>query len=96
MARAFRHFLSLYLAGGRRAVPETDSEFHVEGITDRKSRPVIAVSGTPAQIVAALQQAIDETGARRLLVETFSPEEARLFAREVIPVMKEQNKGARP
>ena len=90
MAGAFRHFLSLYIAGGRRAVPETDSEFHVEGITDRKSRPVIAVSGTPDQVIAALRQVIDETGARRLLVETFSREEARLFALEVIPVLREQ------
>ena len=91
MARAFRHFLSLYIAGGRRAVPATDAEFHVEGITDRKSRPVIAVSGTPGQVIAALQQVIDETGARRLLVETFSRDEARLFAREVIPALKERN-----
>jgi hypothetical protein len=30
-------------------------------------------------------------GARRLLVETFSRAEARLFAREVIPVLKERN-----
>jgi alkanesulfonate monooxygenase SsuD/methylene tetrahydromethanopterin reductase-like flavin-dependent oxidoreductase (luciferase family) len=90
MASAFRHFLSLYIADGRRAIPEADSEFHVEGITDRKSRPVIAVSGTPDQVIAALRQVIDETGARRLLVETFSREEARLFAREVIPVLKEQ------
>jgi alkanesulfonate monooxygenase SsuD/methylene tetrahydromethanopterin reductase-like flavin-dependent oxidoreductase (luciferase family) len=91
MARAFGQFLSLYIAGGRRAIPETDAEFHVEGITDRKSRPVIAVSGTPAQVIAALQRVIDTTGARRLLVETFSREEARLFAREVIPVLKERN-----
>jgi len=91
LAWAFRHFLSLYLAGGRRPIPETDSEFHVEGITDRKSRPVIAVSGTPEQVVGALQQVIDETGARRLLIETFSREEAHLFAREVIPALKERN-----
>jgi alkanesulfonate monooxygenase SsuD/methylene tetrahydromethanopterin reductase-like flavin-dependent oxidoreductase (luciferase family) len=88
LARSFGQFLSLYTAGGRRAVPETDGEFHLEGITDRKNRPAIAVSGTPGQIVDALQQAIDETGARRLLVETFSRQEARLFAREVIPVLK--------
>ncbi len=94
MARAFRHFLSLYIAGGRRSVPESDAEFHVEGITDRTSRPVIAVSGTPVQVAAALQQVIDETGARRLLIETFSREEARLFAREVIPVLKERNAAA--
>ena len=29
--------------------------------------------------------------ARRLLVETFSREEARLFAAEVIPVLKQRN-----
>jgi alkanesulfonate monooxygenase SsuD/methylene tetrahydromethanopterin reductase-like flavin-dependent oxidoreductase (luciferase family) len=90
LARSFGHFLALYVTGGR-TIPATDSEFHVEGITDRKSRPVIAVSGTPGQIIDALQQAMDETGARRLLVETFSRAEARLFAREVIPVLKERN-----
>jgi hypothetical protein len=31
---------------------------------------------------------MNATGARRLLVETFSREEARLFAREVIPALK--------
>jgi alkanesulfonate monooxygenase SsuD/methylene tetrahydromethanopterin reductase-like flavin-dependent oxidoreductase (luciferase family) len=89
MARAFRHFLELYIGGGRRTVPETDAEFHVEGITDRKSRPVIAVAGTPGQVVEGLRQVISETGARRLLVETFSRDEARLFAREVIPALKQ-------
>ena len=54
----------------------------------KRNRPAIAISGTPDQIVAALKQTIDETGARRLLVETFSREEARLFAREVIPALK--------
>jgi alkanesulfonate monooxygenase SsuD/methylene tetrahydromethanopterin reductase-like flavin-dependent oxidoreductase (luciferase family) len=88
---AFGHFLALYTAGGRRAVPETDAEFHVDKDAAKKNRPAIAISGTPGQIVGALQQAIDETGARRLLVETFSREEARLFAHEVIPVLKERN-----
>jgi alkanesulfonate monooxygenase SsuD/methylene tetrahydromethanopterin reductase-like flavin-dependent oxidoreductase (luciferase family) len=91
LARSFRTFLALYIAGGGRVIPETDAEFHVEGITDRRSRPVIAVGGTPAQVTDALQQVIDETGARRLLVETFSRAEARLLAREVIPVLKERN-----
>ncbi|TVZ06573.1 LLM class flavin-dependent oxidoreductase [Trebonia kvetii] len=91
LARAFGQFLSLYSAGGRRAVPETDGEFHVDSGAATKNRPAIAVSGTPGQIAGALQQAIDETGARRLLVETFSRDEARLFAREVIPVLKERN-----
>ena len=91
MARAFGTFLKLYLAGGGRVIPETDAEFHVEGITGAKGRPVIAVSGTPDQVIDGLQQVIDETGARRLLVETFSRDEARLFAEEVIPVLRERN-----
>jgi alkanesulfonate monooxygenase SsuD/methylene tetrahydromethanopterin reductase-like flavin-dependent oxidoreductase (luciferase family) len=90
LARAFGQFLSLYTAGGRRAVPETDAEFHADSGA-RKNRPAIAVSGTPDQIIGALQQVIDETGARRLLIETFSRAEARLFAREVIPVLRQRN-----
>ena len=100
LIRSFGLFLALYVAGGQRAIPETDGEFHAAdahassahahgGSASR--RPAIAISGTPSQIVAALQQAIDETGARRLLVETFSREEAALFAREVIPVLKDRN-----
>jgi alkanesulfonate monooxygenase SsuD/methylene tetrahydromethanopterin reductase-like flavin-dependent oxidoreductase (luciferase family) len=91
LAGAFGQFLTLYTAGGRRPVPAADGEFHVAGAGAGKNRPAIAVSGTPGQVVAALQQVIDETGARRLLVETFSREEARLFAREVIPVLKQRN-----
>ena len=49
---------------------------------------------TPGQVIDALQQVIDETGVRRLLVETFSRDEARLLAREVIPVLKERNAAA--
>lgn len=89
LARAFGQFLSLYTAGGRRVVPGTDGEFQSGG--DRPHRPAIAVSGTPGQIIDILQKAIDETGARRLLVETFSREQARLFARTVIPALKERN-----
>jgi alkanesulfonate monooxygenase SsuD/methylene tetrahydromethanopterin reductase-like flavin-dependent oxidoreductase (luciferase family) len=91
LAGAFGQFLALYTAGGKRPVPATDAEFHVDSAAASKNRPAIAVAGTPGQLVDALQQAIDETGARRLLVETFSREEARLFAREVIPVLKERN-----
>jgi alkanesulfonate monooxygenase SsuD/methylene tetrahydromethanopterin reductase-like flavin-dependent oxidoreductase (luciferase family) len=91
LAGAFGQFLALYTAGGRRAIPETDGEFHVDSAAAGQNRPAIAVSGTPGQIVDALQRVIDETGARRLLVETFSRAEARLFAREVIPVLKQQN-----
>ena len=91
LIEAFGQFLTLYAAGGRRPVPATDGEFRVDHGAARKNRPAIAVSGTPDQIADSLQQVIDETGARRLLVETFSREEARLFAREVIPALKERN-----
>ncbi|GHF34891.1 LLM class flavin-dependent oxidoreductase [Amycolatopsis bartoniae] len=88
LVHSFGQFLSLFTAGGRRVVPETDGEFAVD---KKKNRPAMAISGTPAQIVDALQETIDATGARRVLVETFTREEARLFAREVIPVLKERN-----
>jgi alkanesulfonate monooxygenase SsuD/methylene tetrahydromethanopterin reductase-like flavin-dependent oxidoreductase (luciferase family) len=91
LIQAFGQFLSLYTADGRRAVPATDAEFHADPTAARKNRPAIAVSGTPDQITAALQHVIDATGTRRLLVETFSLDEARLFAREVIPALKERN-----
>jgi alkanesulfonate monooxygenase SsuD/methylene tetrahydromethanopterin reductase-like flavin-dependent oxidoreductase (luciferase family) len=91
LIEAFGQFLSLYAAGGRRPIPTTDGEFHVDHGAARKNRPAIAVSGTPEQVIDALQQVIDETGARRLLVETFTRAEARLFAREVIPALKERN-----
>jgi alkanesulfonate monooxygenase SsuD/methylene tetrahydromethanopterin reductase-like flavin-dependent oxidoreductase (luciferase family) len=91
LIQAFGQFLSLYTAGGRRAVPPTDAEFHVDPAANRKNRPAIALSGTPDQIIEDLQQVIDATGARRVLVETFSRDETRLFAREVIPALKERN-----
>jgi alkanesulfonate monooxygenase SsuD/methylene tetrahydromethanopterin reductase-like flavin-dependent oxidoreductase (luciferase family) len=94
MVQSFGQFLSLYTAGGTRPVPQNDGEFQVAADAARKNRPAIAVFGTPDQIVGELQRAIDETGARRLLVETFSRDEARLFAREVIPVLKERNTAA--
>jgi alkanesulfonate monooxygenase SsuD/methylene tetrahydromethanopterin reductase-like flavin-dependent oxidoreductase (luciferase family) len=88
LAGAFGQFLTLYMGGGRRAVPATDAEFHVDENAPKPGRPAIAVSGTPDQVVSALRQVMESTGARRLLVETFSREEARLFAREVIPALK--------
>ncbi|HXT89020.1 MAG TPA: LLM class flavin-dependent oxidoreductase, partial [Trebonia sp.] len=88
LVRAFGQFLTLYMAGGQRAVPPTDAEFHVDEAAPKPGRPAIAVSGTPDQIVSALRQVMESTGARRLLVETFSRDEARLFAREVIPALK--------
>jgi alkanesulfonate monooxygenase SsuD/methylene tetrahydromethanopterin reductase-like flavin-dependent oxidoreductase (luciferase family) len=90
----FGRFLSLFTAGGRRAVPKTDAEFHVDA-SARRNRPAIAISGTPDQVIESLQQTIDGTGARRLLVELFSTEERRLFVEEVMPALRERNATAR-
>lgn len=95
LAASFGRFVSLFTAGGQRAVPETDAEFHVDTSSATKNRPAIAISGTPEQVTDSLQQTIDETGARRILLETFSLAEARLFADEVIPVLRERNRTAR-
>ena len=90
LATSFGRFMSLYAAGGRRAVPEKDGEFQVaEGV--KPGRPALAIAGTPDQIADELQRVIDETGARRLLVETFSHEETHLLATEVMPRIRERN-----
>lgn len=90
LATSFGRFMSLYAAGGRRAVPEKDGEFQVAAGA-KPGRPALAIAGTPDQIADELQQVIDETGARRLLVETFSHDEARLLATEVMPRIRERN-----
>jgi alkanesulfonate monooxygenase SsuD/methylene tetrahydromethanopterin reductase-like flavin-dependent oxidoreductase (luciferase family) len=87
---SFGRYLSLYTFNGRREIPPTDAEFHLDA--KKPGRPAIAVSGTPHQIVDALQKVIDETGARRILVELFSVAERRLFATEVAPVLRERNR----
>jgi alkanesulfonate monooxygenase SsuD/methylene tetrahydromethanopterin reductase-like flavin-dependent oxidoreductase (luciferase family) len=79
LAHAFSRFITIFRAGGRR-VPTTDAEV--------QARPAIAIAGTPEQIVESLRQTLEETGARRLLVETFSPQEMRLFAAEVMPALQ--------
>lgn len=84
---SFGRFLSLFMADGKRAVPASDGEFQL----GKKNRPALIVAGTPEQVVDGLQEVIDETGARRLLVETFSTDETRLFAEEVLPVLRERN-----
>jgi alkanesulfonate monooxygenase SsuD/methylene tetrahydromethanopterin reductase-like flavin-dependent oxidoreductase (luciferase family) len=91
LAVSFGRFVSLFTAGGRREIPRTDAEFHVDPASAKQNRPAIAVVGTPDQVIESLQKTIDEIGARRVLVETFSPQERRLFVDEVIPVLRERN-----
>ena len=66
-------------------------ELQVGPAAARPGRPAIAVAGTPDQVTAAPQDVIDATGVRRLLVETFSRAEAELFARVVMPALRERN-----
>lgn len=87
LSRAFGQFLSLYSGVGGRPLPASDAEFH----GDRANRPAIAVWGTVDQVIDHLQETLDETGARRLIVETFTPRERALFAEEVMPILRERN-----
>lgn len=91
LSRSFGRFIDLYMSDGKRALPETDGEFEVKKGAGG-NRPALAVAGTPDEIIEALQTTIDETGARRLLVETFTTAEARLLAEEVLPVLRERNR----
>lgn len=86
-AHTFGLFMSHYASNGR-TIPKTDGEFAVD---KKKNRPALSVVGTPEQIIDELQQVIDTTGARRLLVEAMTPEQSRLFAHEVMPVLRERN-----
>ena len=89
LTAAFGRFLSVYFADGRRPVPTNDGEFQTASPTVQ--RPAILVAGTPGQISDALQSTLDETGAGRLLIETFSQDQAQLFAREVMPDLRARN-----
>ena len=87
MAREFRRFVALYADGGRRPLPTSDGEVMLDHRGQEGARPAIAVAGTPDQLVEILGQALEETGAGRVLVETFSREEMKLFAAEVLPAL---------
>ncbi|TWF92242.1 LLM class flavin-dependent oxidoreductase [Streptomyces hirsutus] len=88
-ANTFNQFMAHYASNGR-SVPKSDGEFAID---KKKDRPALTVVGTPDQIIDQLQEALDATGARRLLVETFTPDQTRLFAREVMPVLRARNAG---
>ncbi|MBO4256209.1 LLM class flavin-dependent oxidoreductase [Streptomyces griseorubiginosus] len=90
MTHSLGRFISFFTAGGKRALP-ADAEFHAGSGSGKKNRPAIVVSGTPDQVIDSLQQTIDETGARRLLVELFSAQERRLFVEEIMPVLRKRN-----
>lgn len=87
LVHTFGRFVSLYMAGGR-PVPQNDGEFQMAA---GSNRPAMVVFGTPDELIESLQKSLDETGARRLLVETFSLEETRLFVDEVLPALRQSN-----
>ncbi|MEU6375800.1 LLM class flavin-dependent oxidoreductase [Streptomyces sp. NPDC046909] len=91
MTHSLGRFISFFTAGGKRAIPNADAEFHVGADSGKKNRPAIVVAGTPEQVIDSLQQTIDETGARRLIIEIFSTKERQLFVDEVMPVLRERN-----
>lgn len=98
LSRSFSRFISIFTKGGRQ-VPDADGEFALgngpgKNESEKAQRPALAIVGTPDQIIDSLQQTIDATGARRLLIETFSHREARLFAHEVMPAIREKNRAA--
>jgi alkanesulfonate monooxygenase SsuD/methylene tetrahydromethanopterin reductase-like flavin-dependent oxidoreductase (luciferase family) len=74
---AFRRFFGAFNRGQRHEA--VDPELAVRAM---------AIVGTPDQVAEGLRQVIDETGARRLLIETFSDDEVRLFGREVLPALQ--------
>jgi len=74
---AFRRFFGAFNRGQRHE--PVDPELAVQAIS---------VAGTPDEVTEALSLLVEETGARRLLVETFSAEEMRLVAREVLPALR--------
>jgi len=82
----FRQHLS---AGGRFTLPPSTISARSEGPATSGPPPDAVVIGTPDQVRAALNQTLANTGARRLMVETFSGDEMRLFAREVMPSLRQ-------
>lgn len=50
--------------------------------------PDAVVVGTPETVLAAVEQTLEATGARRFMVETFSWPELELFANEVMPQLR--------
>jgi alkanesulfonate monooxygenase SsuD/methylene tetrahydromethanopterin reductase-like flavin-dependent oxidoreductase (luciferase family) len=88
MVTSIERFIAMYVERGAAPPPTTDGEVTLSE-SPKGRRPAIAVVGTPDQVRESLLSALEETGARRLVVESFSPEESRLFAKEVLPALHE-------
>jgi alkanesulfonate monooxygenase SsuD/methylene tetrahydromethanopterin reductase-like flavin-dependent oxidoreductase (luciferase family) len=74
---AFRRFFGAFNRGQR-----------YEAVDPELAVGAISIVGTPDRVAEELSLLVEETGARRLLIETFSPDEMRLFAREVLPALQ--------
>lgn len=90
-ATAIGRFRKQYERNGR-TLSQSDGEVAVKH--DGGGLPELAIKGTPDEIIDNLQAIIDETGTRRLLIECFSEAESRLFAEEVMPVLRARNSTA--
>jgi len=88
MVTSIERFITMYVERGAMPPPTTDAEV-IMSDGPKGRRPAIAVVGTPDQVRDSLLETLEETGARRLVVESFSLEESRLFAEEVLPALHE-------
>jgi alkanesulfonate monooxygenase SsuD/methylene tetrahydromethanopterin reductase-like flavin-dependent oxidoreductase (luciferase family) len=79
VVRAFKRFFGAFNRGQRHEA--VDPELVVQAFS---------IVGTPDEVTEGLRRVVDESGARRILVETFSADEMRLFAREVLPALQER------
>jgi alkanesulfonate monooxygenase SsuD/methylene tetrahydromethanopterin reductase-like flavin-dependent oxidoreductase (luciferase family) len=95
MSSSFGRFLKLFMDTGR-ALPERDGELQAAKGSGNNKRPAIAVGGTPDAVIKSLQETLDATGAKRLLVEIFSDEERRMFVDEVLPALSVSGAAERP
>lgn len=87
-AAKLARFISIFTAAGRF---ELDAEVIPDmehGVDAGGTRPVLASLGTPEMLIEELTDLLDATGARYLQILTFSDDEMRLFAHEVVPQLR--------
>jgi alkanesulfonate monooxygenase SsuD/methylene tetrahydromethanopterin reductase-like flavin-dependent oxidoreductase (luciferase family) len=80
---AFKRFFGAFNRGQRH-----------EAVDPERVVPIISIVGTPDRVAEALSRTIEETGSMRILVELFSMEQTRLFAKEVLPALQQRTRSA--
>jgi alkanesulfonate monooxygenase SsuD/methylene tetrahydromethanopterin reductase-like flavin-dependent oxidoreductase (luciferase family) len=81
----FARFHTHLSANGRFSLPPSVQAGDAAAQAPAGPPPDAVVLGTPEVVAEALTRTLEATGARRLMVETFSWPELDLFAKEVIP-----------